>query len=94
MIIRMDFAICRVWLFNSHLFGYVECSAASLWVFPVTAEGLAQYGVVGLLQALGFLVETGKIPLDNRFHSGEWVLRFYSSVTRNSQIIIKSSFKV
>jgi len=43
-------------------------------MFPVTTKRFAQYGIVGFLEAFGFLIEPGQVPLDNEFHARKSIL--------------------
>ena len=48
-------------------------------MLPVAAERLPQYRVVGLLEALGLLVEAGQVPLDHLLHPHQWRVLLHSS---------------
>jgi hypothetical protein len=48
--------------------------ATSVLMLPKAAECFAQNGIKWLLQSLRLLVETRQVPLDNEFHSVEWIV--------------------
>ena len=52
-------------------------------MLPVTPERLAQDRVVGLLEALGLLVEAGQVPLDNLLHPHQRRVLLHSSEINN-----------
>ena len=56
---------------------------AAARMLPVTPERLAQDRVVGLLEALGLLVEAGQVPLDNLLHPHQRRVLLHSSEMNN-----------
>ena len=57
----------------------IETCLAATRMLPITPERLAQDRVVGLLEALGLLVEAGQVPLDNLLHPHQRRILLHSS---------------
>ena len=63
----------------------IQCGTrlAAARMLPITPERLSQDRVVGLLEALGLLVEAGPVPLDNLLHPHQRRVLLHSSEMNN-----------
>ena len=56
---------------------------AAAGVLPVAPERLSDDGVVGLLESLGLLVESGQVPLHNLLHPEQRRVLLHGSEINN-----------